>query len=80
MGFCEFKNAFGEPNKISHSYRIPIVNLAFVDVVLTIAIGYAISHYFEYYFITIIIILILLSIISHRIFCVRTTVDKFLFT
>lgn len=79
MSFCKYKNMFGEPNKESHMYRIPLINLAFVDVLITIIAGYAISKYFEYSILSVMIVLILLSIIAHRIFCVRTTVDKFLF-
>ena len=79
MSFCGYKNMFGEPNKDSHKYRIPVINLAFIDVLLTVIIGYSISNYFSYSFISVMLILISISILAHRLFCVRTTVDKFLF-
>jgi hypothetical protein len=80
MGFCDYKNMFGEPNKDLHVYRIPVINLAFIDVLMTVIIGYSISKYFSYSFITVMLILIIIAILAHRVFCVRTTVDKFLFS
>jgi hypothetical protein len=79
MSLCQYKDLFGVPKKGSHSYRIPIINLAAIDVLMTIVAGYLISKYTSYSFIMVMIILFILSIIAHRLFCVRTTVDKFLF-
>jgi hypothetical protein len=79
MDFCDYKNIFGESNKDSHAYRIPVINLALIDVLMTVIIGYSISTYFSYSFITVMLILIIIAILAHRLFCVRTTVDKFLF-
>jgi uncharacterized membrane protein len=75
---CQYKNLFGEVGKGIHSYRI--FNIAIVDVLLTI-IGAFIIHLFvqQYSFIFILSMLFLLGIILHRIFCVRTTIDKLLF-
>lgn len=75
---CQYKNLFGEVGKGIHSYRI--FNIAIVDVLLTI-IGAFIIHLFvpQYSFIFILSVLFLLGIILHRIFCVRTTIDKLLF-
>ena len=75
---CKYKNIFGEVGKGAHSYRI--FNIALVDVILTILLA-IIIHLFipKYKFIYILISLFILGIILHRIFCVRTTIDKFLF-
>lgn len=75
--FCEYKNIFGEPNKNLHSYRI--FNLAIVDVGLTIIVAYILSSIFKLSFIYTLIIFFVSGIILHRLFCVRTTVDKLLF-
>lgn len=83
--FCQYKDVFGAPNTGVHAYRI--FNLALVDVVLTILSGFIIYWILSKYYdsldirhLTYIIIgLFLLGIISHRIFCVRTTVDTLLF-
>jgi hypothetical protein len=70
---------FGKPDEGIHKYRDPIFNTAIVDVIFTIIGAFIISKYTDYSFIIILIILFILGIILHRLFCVRTTVDKFLF-
>ena len=79
MFLCKYKNIFGEVGKGLHSYRI--FNIAIVDVLFTIIAAYLIHRFLtpSYSFTTILIALFLLSIILHRLFCVRTTVDKLLF-
>lgn len=77
MNLCDYKDLFGEPNTGLHTYRI--FDIAIVDVLSTIAGAYVISWMFSYSFIVIFILLIVVSIILHRAFCVRTTVDKWLF-
>ena len=75
---CQYKDLLGKVDEGIHSYRI--FNIAIVDVLLTI-LGAYIIHLFvpksNYYYI--LILLFLLGILLHRIFCVRTTVDKLLF-
>jgi len=68
---------FAKPNTGPHQYRI--FNIAIVDVVLTILLAYGISWYFNYPFLPTLGILFLLGIFVHRLFCVRTTVDKLIF-
>ena len=68
---------FGKVGEGVHSYRI--FNIAILDVIGTIFIAYMIHFFVPYSFITVLIFLFLLGIILHRIFCVRTTVDKWLF-
>jgi hypothetical protein len=76
--FCKYKNIFGEVGKGAHSFRI--FNIAIIDVVFTILLAYVI-HYFipKYDLIYILIFLFLSGIFFHRLFCVRTTIDKLLF-
>ena len=76
--FCKYKNIFGEPNTGLHEYRI--LDIAIVDVILTIMAALFINIYLPHYnVIVILFVLFLIGIISHRIFCVRTTIDKLLF-
>ena len=77
MNLCKFKNILGEPNNGIHSYKI--FNIAVVDLLLTIFISLLISYFFKYNFIIILIIMLISGVIFHRIFCVKTTVDKWLF-
>jgi hypothetical protein len=79
MNLCKYKNILGIPNEGIHSYRIG--NIAIMDVIFTIILAIIIYYMndskfrFEY----ILAFLFILGIILHRIFCVRTTVDKLLF-
>ena len=76
---CKYKNALGVPGKGIHSYRI--CNLAIVDIILTL-LGARILQIFifpESEYLYILGGLFLLSIVLHRMFCVKTTIDKLLF-
>ncbi len=74
---CKYKDILGEPGKGAHSYRI--FNIAIVDVILTILVALLISYFFKFNLWYTLIILFLLGIVMHRLFCVRTTIDKLLF-
>lgn len=76
---CKYKNIFGKPGVGVHSYRL--FNIAIVDVVFTI-VGAFILHWFlpKIHFFKILLSLFFLGIVLHRLFCVRTTIDKLLFT
>jgi len=74
---CPYKNLFGKTGEGVHQYRI--FDIAIVDVLSTIAVAYAISKFTKYEFKLVLIILFILGIIAHRLFCVRTTIDKLLF-
>jgi hypothetical protein len=75
---CKYKDVFGKVGEGPHSYRF--LNIAIVDVVFTVLGGFLI-HWFlpKYKLVTILIVLFGLGIVLHHVFCVRTTVDKFLF-
>lgn len=77
MNLCKYKNIFGEPGTGAHSYRL--FGVAIVDVVLTIIAAYIVSYYFKFSFIYVLLIFFAAGIILHRLFCVRTTIDKLLF-
>ena len=77
FGLCRYKNALGRPGKGIHSYRI--ANIAVIDVALTILMAYIIWVLTECDFWLILTGCFLLGIVLHRMFCVKTTIDKFLF-
>jgi len=77
MNLCKYKDALGVPGKGIHSYRI--FNIAIADVIMTIIGAYILSLIFKTPFLYTLIALFVLGIILHKIFCVRTTIDKFLF-
>jgi hypothetical protein len=74
---CEYKDIFGKVAQGVHSYRI--ANIAIIDVILTILGAYLIHRMSGIYFSYALIGLFLLGIVLHRLFCVRTTVDRIIF-
>jgi hypothetical protein len=75
---CPYKNILGKPNEGVHSYRF--ANIAIVDVIMTIIAAFIISVVFAISFWKVLGVSFILGIVLHRFFCVRTTVDKLLFT
>lgn len=78
MNFCEYKNILGEPNTGIHSYRI--LNIAIFDFIITLLICIIISYLCNFSILLTCIIVFGLGIIIHRLFCVRSTIDKLLFS
>lgn len=77
MNLCIYKDILGEVNKGVHSYRL--YDIAIIDVIMTLIFSYIINIITTINLYKIIIILFILGIIMHRLFCVRTTIDKLLF-
>ena len=77
MDLCKYKNILGEPGKGIHSYRL--FGVAIADVTMTVIAAALISYFLKYSFITTLIVLFILGIVLHKIFCVKTTIDKLLF-
>ena len=76
--FCQYKDVFGKVGEGVHSYRL--FNVAIIDVIFTILAAYLINLLKPSFgFINVLMFLFVLGILLHRIFCVRTTVDKILF-
>ena len=73
------KKAFGEPKKGTHSYRI--FDIAYLDGLVTMFAAYFIQKLFfpKTKYIKVLLLLFLSGIVLHRLFGVRTTIDKFLF-
>ena len=74
---CPYRDILGKSGEGNHSYRI--FDLAIMDILMTIIGAYLFSVITRYPFLYCVIGLFLLGIISHRLFCVRTTIDKWLF-
>lgn len=76
--FCQYKDIFGKVNEGVHSIRI--INIAIVDVILTLVLAYIIQMKLpQYKLYNIFIILIILSIFIHKLFCVKTTLTNLVF-
>jgi hypothetical protein len=78
IDLCHYKDIFGRPREGPHAYRI--FDIAVVDVAATIVLAFIIARVFGFVFWKSLVTLFLVGILSHRAFCVRTTVDKLIFT
>ena len=76
-GLCKYKDSLGIPGQGIHSFRI--YGIAVADVLMTIIGAWLIAWLEKWNFLYTLIGLFLLGIILHRIFCVRTTIDKLVF-
>ncbi len=77
MRLCKYKDAFGKPGEGIH--RLRIFGLGLIDVVTTLLGAYLISYFSGVSLVYVIPAVLVLGVIVHRIFCVRTKVDRMLF-
>ncbi len=77
LELCKYKDIFGRPKEGGHSFRI--FDVAVIDVVFTIIGGVLIARWLDVAIWKPVLVLFILGILLHRLFCVRTTVDKILF-
>jgi ABC-type microcin C transport system permease subunit YejE len=77
MRLCDYKNMFGAPGDGLHSVRI--ADIAVVDTVVVLFVVVIVSKLFNLNFFIVLCTVFIIGILSHRLFCVRTTVDKLLF-
>lgn len=75
-GLCPYRDLFGKPGEGPHSIRI--FGVAAVDVVLTLIGAWFIARYLSIGYGWALFGLFLSGIVLHRLFCVRTTVDRWL--
>lgn len=79
MNMCKYRHIFGTVNEGIHAYRL--FDVAIVDVIFTVLGAYFIHLLFPTFnFINLTIVLFIIGILMHRLFCVRTTIDKLLFS
>lgn len=75
--FSQFKNSLGEPGKGIHKH---FMGVAVADVLMTIIAAYVFHLiYPKYSFLFYCVMLFVAGIVMHRLFGVRTTVDRLLF-
>lgn len=78
MNLCKYKDLLGKPREGLRKYRI--FDLAILDVSVVIIFCLIFSYIFKVSFILTLVITFVLGIIVHRLFCVRTGLDQFLFS
>jgi len=74
---CPYANLFGRPGEGVHAYRI--ANIAVVDTVLTIVAALLLARWTRWNPGLTLAAAFGLGIVLHRVFCVRTTIDRLLF-
>ena len=77
MDLCQYQHMFGEPNQGIHRFRLG--GIAVVDVLFTLMGAFFLSFLMRWNVVLVTIGMFVLGIIMHRLFCVRTTVDRLLF-
>jgi hypothetical protein len=90
MDLCQYKDLFGKPREGAHSYRF--MDIAVVDVIMTLVVVYLLSLWYgntkdvrlwgtiEWKrFWCVCITTFLIGILAHKLFCVDTTVNKWIF-
>ena len=77
--FCNYSEIFGKVSEGLHSYRL--LNVAIIDVIFTIIGAHFLQKYFlkKYTYTEVLLGLFILGIVLHRLFCVKTTIDKMIF-
>jgi ABC-type spermidine/putrescine transport system permease subunit I len=75
--FSKYKDLFGKPHAGLRKYRI--FDIAILDVVVTVICAYAIAWFFKWTFWKVLAIVFISGIFVHRLFSVRTGLDKKLF-
>lgn len=74
---CDYKDILGKPGTGVHALRV--FDFAIVDTLLTILLGWVIHKSTKLNLTVCIVFSFVLGIVSHRIFCVRSTSDQILF-
>ena len=77
MNLCKYKDLFGLPNMGLRKYRI--FDIAIYDTIIVIICAWAISWFFEVPFWPTLVVIFASGIVVHRLFCVRTGLDKKIF-
>lgn len=78
MSLCKYKNLFGIPGKGIHAFKI--FGISVWDTLITIVCAIIIAWVAGWPYLKTIAVVFLLGIVVHRLFCVRTAVDKLLFS
>ena len=74
---CKYAALAGIPGQGVHSRRI--AGVAAFDLGLTLILAYAVHRLFAIGYGKALLLSLLLGVVAHRLFCVRTAVDRLLF-
>ncbi len=74
---CAFKDIFGKPKEGVHAPRF--LGMAAVDLGLTALLAYWVHYRYGYSFLLVLFGLMVLAVVVHKLFCVDTALNNFLF-
>ena len=77
IDFCKYRHIFGIEKEGVHKYRL--LNIAVVDMILTIILAFGIALYFKISFLIVFLILLVIATFLHWLFCVETTITNIVF-
>ena len=72
MTDCPFKYLFGRPRTGVHSTRIPVLDWALADTLMTVVLAWILARWLRKPFLFVFILTFLVGEFSHVIFCVDT--------
>lgn len=72
MSFCQYRDVFGKAREGVHALRVPILDVAAVDLALTCVAGYFIAEWLRVSVWMAIVALLALSLLAHKLFCVNS--------
>jgi len=76
---CKYKDILGEPGSTTGARKYRIFGIALFDTGIVILFAVLIAWMFRLSYIKTTIAIFILGIVVHRMFCVRTAVDKLIF-
>lgn len=77
MDLCRYKHVFGKEGEGFHSVRL--FDIAILDVIATLVVAVVIARLLKWNVFWTILAAFVLGIFAHRIFCVNTIINKFIF-
>uniref|UniRef100_A0A6C0EAG1 Uncharacterized protein n=1 Tax=viral metagenome TaxID=1070528 RepID=A0A6C0EAG1_9ZZZZ len=75
INLCDYSHIFGNPYEGPHSFRLPFINLAAVDVILTILGALIFARFTDYSFLKSCVIFFAVAFLLHWLFCVPTALN-----
>ena len=77
LDLCQYKNLFGPPGQGIHAFKI--YGISIWDTLITLICAIFIAWVAKWSYVYTIIGVFISGVVIHRLFCVRTGVDKILF-
>ena len=72
MADCPFKYILGKPRTGIHSIRIPVLDWALVDTLMTVLLAWILARWLKKSFLVVLLMTFIVGELSHVIFCVDT--------